>query len=185
VAEFERIGGEVAWEGKLATVRVERFRYDDGEESEREIVEHPGAVAILAWDGRRLAMVRQWRHATGRALLEIPAGTLEPREDPAATARRELAEEVGLAAATWLPGPTFWTAPGFCTELMRLYLATDLRPEPAGRDEDESLESDWMELDDALAAIDDGRIADAKSIAGIGWLARRLRRGATDERRAR
>ena len=90
----------------------------------------PGAVAILAWDGERLAMVRQWRHATGQALLEIPAGTLEPGEPPDETARRELAEECGLAAADWDAGPRFYTAPGFCTELMHLYLATDLTDAP-------------------------------------------------------
>ena len=77
-----------------------RGRASDGHRTTREIVEHPGAVAILAWDGERLAMVRQWRHATGQVLLEIPAGTLEPGEPPDETARRELAEEVGLAAAT-------------------------------------------------------------------------------------
>ena len=113
---------------------------------------------------------------TGQALLEIPAGTLEPNEPPADTARRELAEEVGLAAATWTEGPRFYTAPGFCTELMHLYLATDLSEQHADGDDDEQLEPSWMTLPDALAAIDDGRLMDAKTIAAIGWLARRLSR---------
>jgi len=129
---------------------------------------------MLAWDGERLALVRQWRHATGQVLLEIPAGTLESGEPPAETARRELAEEIGLAATTWVEGPRFYTAPGFCTELMHLYLATGLTEATAEADADELLEPSWLALPDALAAIDDGRIADAKSIAGIGWLARRL-----------
>ena len=107
-------------------------------------------------------MVRQWRHATGRALLEIPAGTLEPGEPPEVTARRELAEECGLAAATWEAGPQFFTAPGFCTELMHLFLATDLTDAPGQADPDEQLEPSWMSLDDALAAVDDGRIADCQ-----------------------
>ena len=129
---------------------------------------------MLAWDGERLALVRQWRHATGQVLLEIPAGTLEPGEPPSVTARRELAEEVGLAATTWVEGPRFYTAPGFCTELMHLYLATGLSEAIAEADADELIERSWLALPDAIAAIDDGRIADAKSIVGIGWLARRL-----------
>jgi ADP-ribose pyrophosphatase len=167
------------WTGRRIGVRVDEVERADGHRAKREIVEHPGAVAILAWDGERLAMVRQWRHATGQVLLEIPAGTLEPDEPPEDTARREMAEEVGLAAASWLTGPRFYTAPGFCTELMHTYLATDLSPMTGHADEDEQLEPAWMTLPEALAAIDDGVIADAKTIAGVLWLARRLRsRGA-------
>ena len=162
------------WTGRRIAVRVDEVEREDGHRTTREIVEHPGAVAILAWDGERLAMVRQWRHATGGELLELPAGTLEPNEPPSETARRELAEECGLAAAAWEAGPTFFTAPGFCTERMYLFLATDLTEAPGLADPDEQLEPSWMSLADALAAADDGRIADAKSIAGIGWLARRL-----------
>jgi len=162
------------WSGRRIRVRVDEVERSDGHRTTREIIEHPGAVAMLAWDGARLAMVRQWRHATGQVLLEIPAGTLEPGEPPADTARRELAEEVGLAATTWVEGPRFFTAPGFCTELMHLYLATDLTDATAEADADELLEPSWLTLPDALAAVDDGRIADAKSIVGIGWLARRL-----------
>lgn len=162
------------WAGRRIRVRVDEVERTDGHRTTREIVEHPGAVAILAWDGERLAMVRQWRHATGQVLLEIPAGTLEPDEPPGETARRELAEEVGLAAATWLEGPRFYTAPGFCDELMHLYLATGITDATGEADEDEMLEATWLTMADALAAIDDGRISDAKSIVGIGWLARRL-----------
>jgi ADP-ribose pyrophosphatase len=162
------------WTGRRLAVRVDDVERADGHRTTREVVEHPGAVAILAWVGERLAMVRQWRHATGQALLEIPAGTLEPDEPPAETARRELAEEVGLAASSWTDGPRFFTAPGFCTELMHVYLATDLRDEEADGDEDEELEPSWMTLGEVLAAIDDGRIVDAKTMAAVGWLARRL-----------
>src|SRR5688572_11002333 len=102
------------WTGRRIRVRVDEVERADGHRTRREIVEHPGAVAILAWDGERLATVRQWRHATGREMLEIPAGTLEPNEPPQETARRELAEEAGLTAATWIAGPRFYTAPGFC-----------------------------------------------------------------------
>jgi ADP-ribose pyrophosphatase len=174
--EERTTGSTRPWTGKRIAVRVDAVERADGHRTTREIVEHPGAVAILAWDGERLAMVRQWRHATGQALLEIPAGTLEPDEPPAETARRELAEECGLAAATWEDGPRFFTAPGFCTELMHVYLATDLTDAPslAEADPDEQLEPSWKTLPEALAAIDDGRIVDAKSMAAIGWLARRL-----------
>jgi ADP-ribose pyrophosphatase len=162
------------WTGRRIRIRVDEVERSDGHRTTREIVEHPGAVAIVAWDGERLAMVRQWRHATGEVLLEIPAGTLEPDEPPLETARRELAEEVGLAAAHWETGPRFFTAPGFCDEVMQVYLATDLTESMADADEDEVLEPSWMTLADALAAVDDGTIRDAKSIVGIGWLARRL-----------
>jgi ADP-ribose pyrophosphatase len=172
--EERTISSEYPWRGSRIAVRVDEVERRDGHRTRREIVEHPGAVAILAWDGERLAMVSQWRHATGRPLLEIPAGTLEPDELPAETARRELAEECGLAAATWEDGPRFYTAPGFCTELMHVYLATDLTEAPSLADPDEQLEPSWMTLGDALEAIDDGRIVDAKSLAAVGWLARHL-----------
>ena len=162
------------WKGHVIRVRVDAVERPDGRRTTRDVVEHPGAVAILAWDGERLAMVRQWRHPTGQALLELPAGTLEPDEPPADTARRELAEEAGLAASTWVEGPSFYTAPGFCSELMHLYLATGLSETPAGGDEDEELETSWLTLGDALAAIDEGGIRDAKTIVGVQWLARRL-----------
>jgi len=162
------------WTGRRIRIRVDEVERSDGHRTSREVVEHPGAVAIVAWDGERLAVVRQWRHATAEVLLEIPAGTLEPDEPPLETARRELAEEVGLAAAHWEAGPRFFTAPGFCNEVMQLYLATDLTESAADADADEVLEPSWMTLADALAAVDDGTIRDAKSIIGIGWLARRL-----------
>ncbi|MEO7294743.1 MAG: NUDIX hydrolase [Candidatus Limnocylindria bacterium] len=164
------------WTGRRIRVRVDEVERADGHRTTREIVEHPGAVAIVAWDGEQLAMVRQWRHATGEVLLEIPAGTLEPDEPPIETARRELAEEVGLDASTWVDGPRFFTAPGFCDELMYLYFATDLSDADGASksDPDEVLEASWLTLADALAAIDDGRIRDANTIVGIEWLARRL-----------
>jgi ADP-ribose pyrophosphatase len=168
------ISSERRYEGRTVSLRVDEVTLDSGRRTTREVVEHPGAVAILAWDGERLAMVRQWRHATGGALLEIPAGTLEPGEEPLTTARRELAEEVGRAAATWVGGPVFFTAPGFCTELMHTYLATDLTDASAPADDDEEIDLSWLTLDEALAAIDDGRVRDAKTLAGILWLARRL-----------
>ena len=115
-----------AFSGRLLALRVDEVELESGRQATREVVEHPGAVAILAWDGERLAAVRQWRQAAAAELLEIPAGTREPGESPLVTAQRELAEECGLSAARWEEGPAFYTAPGFSTELLTLFLATNL-----------------------------------------------------------
>jgi ADP-ribose pyrophosphatase len=168
------ISSRRAFDGKLIRVRVDEVELESGRRSTREVVEHPGAVAILVWDGERLAMVRQWRQPAGRDLLEVPAGTLDPGEAPHATAVRELAEECGLAAARWDEGPRFYTAPGFCTELMHVWLATELTDAPSLGDPDEELTLEWVALRDAVRAIDEGAILDAKSIAAILWLAREL-----------
>jgi ADP-ribose pyrophosphatase len=170
----QTIGSQRPFEGKLISVRVDTVALPSGRTATREIVEHPGAVGILPWDGARLALVRQWRHATGAVMLEIPAGTLEPNEPPRDTAQRELAEECGLAADSWEQGPSFFTAPGFCTERLTLFLATGLRDHQVEAPEDEELELSWLPLADAVAAVEDGRIIDAKSVAGILWLAHRL-----------
>jgi ADP-ribose pyrophosphatase len=179
MSEERVVASRRPWTGRLIGLRVDEVRLSSGRTTQREVVEHPGAVGILAWDEERLALVRQWRHAAGGALLEIPAGTLDPGEEPQATAIRELAEECGLAAASWEVGPSFFTAPGFCTERLSLFLARDLRPDgDAEAPNDEDLELAWMTIDRALAAVDSGEVADAKSVAGILWLARRLARPA-------
>jgi len=161
--------------GRLLRIRVDEVELDDGRRTTREVVEHPGAVAMLPWDGEHLALVRQWRHATGRALLEVPAGTLDPDEEPDTTASRELAEETDLQADSWERGPAFFTAPGFCTEYLTVYLATGLHSAAdSAHPDDEDLEVVRMTLPEALAAVDRGEIEDAKSIVAILWLARRL-----------
>jgi len=167
------VASRTVFRGRLLGLRVDEVELDSGRRATREIIEHPGAVAILAWDGTRLAMVRQWRQAAAADLLEIPAGTLDDGEEPRAAAARELAEECGLAAADWEAGPAFYTAPGFCTERLMLYLATGLRPVTATRPEDEAIESSWLTLAEALSAVDSGRVMDAKSLIGLLWFARR------------
>ena len=138
-------------------------------------------MAILAVDDEdRVLMVRQWRVAAGQALLEIPAGTLDVAddgsiEDPDLAARRELEEETGMRAATWRQLARFYTAPGFTSEFMHLYLATDLRLADGhrlGPDEDEHLLLERLSLRDALAAAERGDVADGKSLVGLLWLAR-------------
>jgi ADP-ribose pyrophosphatase len=168
------VSSERPFEGKLISVRVDHVTLDNGNTATREIVEHPGAVGILAWDGARVALVSQWRQATGQLLLEIPAGTLDHGESPRATAERELGEECGLAAERWDQGPSFFTAPGFCTERLTLFLATNLSDVEADAPEDELLDRSWLTLVEAVAAVDAGRVIDAKSVAGILWLAHRL-----------
>lgn len=168
------LSSRVAFTGRLLALRVDEVELESRRHATREVVVHPGAVAILAWDGERLAAVRQWRQAAAAELLEIPAGTREPGESALVTAQRELAEECGLTAASWEEGPAFYTAPGFSTELLTLFLATDLHPVDVAPPEDEALERSWLPLADALTAIDDGRIRDAKSLVGILWLSRHL-----------
>ena len=169
MSSFERIDSRTAWEGKLATVRVERFRYDDGEEAEREIVAHPGAVAIIARDGDRILLVRQPREAVGEgALLELPAGKLDQGEDPLATAKRELAEEIGKGARTWTPVKSFYTSPGFTDEECHVYLAEDLYDEDAEAEENERIEVVDLPLERLDEAIDECR--DSKTLIGLLWL---------------
>ena len=167
------LSSRVTFSGRLLTLRVDEVELETGRRAVREVVEHPGAVAILAFDGERLAMVRQWRQAARAELLELPAGTREPGEAPLVTAQRELAEECGLEAAAWEEGPSFYTAPGFSTELLTLFVATELRTVETRAPDDEALERSWLPLAEAVAAIEAGAIRDAKSLVGILWLARR------------
>ena len=165
---FERTDGKVVWEGRLATVRVDRFRYDDGEEAEREIVEHPGAVAIVAHDDNDLYLVEQPREAVGaEALLELPAGKLDEGEEPLETAKRELAEEIGKGARNWEHLATCWTSPGFTNEEMHVFLATDLYDEHAETDETERIQVRKVPLSELDATIADCH--DAKSLVGLLW----------------
>jgi ADP-ribose pyrophosphatase len=171
------------YRGRYMTFETDRVVRSDGLESGRDLVIHPGAVAILPLDDHgRLLCVRQFRVATGGAMLEIPAGTLDVSEDgavedPEVAAHRELEEETGYRAGSMERLTGFWTAPGFSTEYLTLYLATDLRPandNRLGPDEDERLELTRIDWRVAVAAVEAGLVEDAKSVAGILWLARRL-----------
>jgi ADP-ribose pyrophosphatase len=177
------VGSRVVHRGYYLEVRVDEVVTPDGRRSSRDIVGHPGAVAIVALDGEdRVLLVRQFRLAAGRTLLEIPAGTLDRAvdgtlEDPDLAARRELEEETGFRAGSWEHLGAFWTAPGFATELMHLYLARDLTPahdDRLGPDEDERLELEAIPWRDAVAMAEGGEIADAKSIVGLLRLARTM-----------
>ena len=167
---MERIGGEVVWEGRITKVRIDRFRYDDGKEAEREIVEHPGAVGVVAHDGERVYLVRQPREAVGDpGLLELPAGKLDKEgESPLDTAQRELAEEIGKGARTWQHLTSFYTSPGFTNEKCHLFMATDLYDESSEANEDERIEIVEVPLARLDQTIRDCR--DSKSLIGLLWL---------------
>jgi ADP-ribose pyrophosphatase len=162
------IGSREIYEGRVIRLRVDEIEVKDGLNVRREVVEHPGAVVMVPVDnGGRIYWVRQHRWAAKRHLLELPAGTLEPAEDPGSTARRELIEEVGMDAKEWDLLGKFFTAPGFCTEYMHAFLATSLSEAHADGDEDEDIEVVPLTLDESLKAIDDGQVEDAKSIAAL------------------
>jgi 8-oxo-dGTP pyrophosphatase MutT (NUDIX family) len=174
--EFEPLGGETVWQGKLFEVRRERFRFSDGDEAEREFVRHGGAVGIVAHDDRQVWLVRQPREAIGDPdLLEIPAGRRDVEgEEPLATAQRELAEEIGRAADTWEPIMAYHSSVGFTTEKVELFRATDLREAKAESEENERIEIVGWPLDRLQQAI--GATTDAKTIIALMWLGERLRR---------
>ena len=169
---FERVDSETVWEGRIATVHVDRIRYDDGDEAERERVAHPGAVAVVAHDGERIFLVRQPREAVDeQALLELPAGKLDTEgEGPLETAKRELAEEIGKGAETWEHLTSFWTSPGFADEECHLYLATDLYDHSLEPDENERIEVVTVPLDELGQTIEECR--DSKTLVGLMWFER-------------
>jgi len=180
------IGTEVIKRGRILEFRIDTVEAADGHRSTRDIAGHPGGVCVVAIDAEdRVLFVRQWRHATGGALLEIPAGTLDRLddgsvEDHAGAAARELEEETGSIAGTWRYLGAFYTAPGFTSELMQLYLATDLRAADEGGlgpDEDERLELRPMPFNEAVAMAERGEIRDAKSLIGLLWVDRLRERG--------
>ncbi len=162
------------FEGRLLKVRVDEVALEDGRKTTREIVEHPGAVAIVAVCGdgedQRVALVRQFRKAAEQSLLEIPAGTLEPGEEPLSCAQRELAEETKLLARRWTHLQTFYTAPGFCTEKMWLYLAQDVAPTLKNHSaDDEQIEVRFYTRAQVQEMLRSGQVHDAKTLVGLLW----------------
>jgi 8-oxo-dGTP pyrophosphatase MutT (NUDIX family) len=172
-SRFEQLSSETAYEGRLATVYRRTFRHEDGEEVQREIVGHPGAVAVVAHDGERLFLVRQPREAVGAPdLLELPAGKLdEEGEEPLDTAKRELAEEIGKAAEHWEHLKTTFTSPGFTDERVHVFLATGLSDRSAEVEENERIDIVTHPLAELDALIDEA--TDAKTLVGLYELRRR------------
>lgn len=161
------ISSQPIFEGKIITVQVDQVRLPNGETAGREIVRHPGAVAVVAIVDNKLLVVEQYRKPMEQSMVEIPAGKLDPGEVPIEAAGRELAEETGYRAGKITPICSVYTSPGFSDELLHLYFASDLTKGEAHLDEDEFLECEAITLEQAEQYIAEGRIADAKTIMAV------------------
>lgn len=165
----ETLSSSYLYRGKIVNVRQDRVRLPDGRIASREVVEHPGAVGVLAVDElRNVILVRQHRQPVRSIMLEIPAGKLDPGEEPLQCARRELEEETGLQGSKWSLLGSFYLSPGFCDEIIHLFLTEDLAAsEPVTTDEDETVESLTIPLEEARRMVQAGEIRDAKTIIAL------------------
>ncbi len=171
--EERTISTERIFEGKMIRLRVDTVALPNGETATREVIEHPGAVAVIALTRQGdLLMVRQYRHATGETLLEIPAGKRDQGENPLACAQRELEEETGYRAQQWETLFSYFSTPGFSDELLYLMMATGLEQGEAHTDDEEFIEVVTVPVAEALQMVYRGEIRDAKSIIGILVLSR-------------
>ncbi len=163
--------------GRVVRLDVDTVRFPDGSTGQLELIRHPGAAAIVPCASDppgadpTILLIRQYRYATGGELWEIPAGTLDPGEDPEVCARRELLEETGVTAARLQRLTSIWTTPGFTNEVIHLYLATGLTMGEPSRERDEFIEVVPQPLSRVLALIRDGEIRDAKTVAAILYMA--------------
>lgn len=170
----ETIGTERLYDGHIVNLRRDTVRLGDGHEAMREVVEHGQAVVVLAIDDDGLiTFVRQWRVPVAGALLELPAGGVDPGESPEAAAERELQEEVGLKPGSLERVAGFWVAPGWATEYLHAYIARDCVPSSLPADADERLEVQRHTLGEAMDLVKQGVIEDAKSIILLQALALR------------
>lgn len=165
----------VIFRGRKLELALQSVPLADGSTSEREVVLHRGAVALLPMvDAEHVCLVKNERYAVGKTLLEVPAGTLDPGEEPSATAARELREETGYTAGKITPLGGWWVSPGILSERMHLFICEDLTPGATDLEPDERLEPVVVGWSDAVAMALDGRIEDAKSMLAILlWDARR------------
>jgi len=170
------LDSKVLYEGRVVTLALQTVELPNGRTSSREIIRHRGAVAILPLheDGR-ITLIRQYRLAAGDTLWEIPAGTLEPGEDPRDCAIRELQEEAGLRPGNLVRLGGVFPAPGYSSEYIHLFIATDLTPSVLQGDDDESIETVVVPLDEALAMVERGEIENAMAVIALLWVSRRLR----------
>jgi len=162
---------EKKYRGKIIDLTIDRIRYDSGKESIREVVEHPGGAVIVAmFENNDILMIRQYRHPFKKEVIELPAGKLDPNEDPMHCAQRELQEETGYAARSWKKLTSIMTTPGFCDEILHIFHATDLFLSDKGQALEEGETTIQMMRTPGLAAIEminKGEIVDAKTIIGI------------------
>jgi len=165
---FETVQTETIYQGRAFQVRKDLVRLPDGVVTQLDIVQHVGAVTVIPLDDEdRVWFVRQYRHATGKHLLELPAGTIEPGELPEVCAAREIREEVGMRAGKLHKLGEFFLAPGYSTEYMHVFLATDLVPDPLPGDQDEFLSIERIPLSALDQSVRSGAIQDGKTLAGI------------------
>lgn len=156
------------FQGRIVTLTIETVHLPSGSEAELEIVHHPGGAAVVAVDEqKRVCLLRQYRHAAGGWMWELPAGKLEPDEPPEATARRELQEEAGVAALQWRPLGQYVSSPGILTERVHLFLATALQLVAAALEAGEVLEVHWIDLALALQRVHSGEYSDGKTAVGL------------------
>jgi 8-oxo-dGTP pyrophosphatase MutT (NUDIX family) len=154
--------------GRVVTLTVDEVTLPNGHRTGLEIIHHPGGAAVVALDAqKRVCLLRQYRHAAGGWLLELPAGKLEPNEPPLSTAQRELIEEGGMQGARWDSLGHVVPSPGVLTEVVHLYLATDLKPADAAPEAAEVFEIQWVPLEQAFSWTLDGTINDAKTVIGL------------------
>lgn len=167
-AEVELIRTERAYQGRFLRVEVDEVRLPGGSLARLESVRHPGAAAVLPFvDANRILLLRQYRHSLGGWIREIPAGKLDPGEPPAGCAAREVEEEVGRRPGRLEELGSIFASPGFTDEVIWLYAAYDLVATRSAHEQDEVIEVETWPFDEALAAVRDGRICDAKSVAAI------------------
>jgi ADP-ribose pyrophosphatase len=165
---FELLKSEVLMRGRAFAIRRDHLKTPDGRETKLEIIEHGGSVVIIPVDENgNILLVRQYRHATGKDLLELPAGTLDGDEAPEACAAREIREETGMAAGSLEKLGEFYLAPGYSDEFMVVYLATELSEGPLDADEDEFLSVERVPIAKAIQMAERGEIPDAKSLAAL------------------
>ncbi len=158
----------LVYAGEVVNLGLENVELPNGESLELEVVRHPGGAAVVAQDqDGRICLLRQYRHAAGGWIWELPAGKIDQPEAPEQTARRELQEEAGLVAHQWESLGSILTTPGFCDEKIHLYLARDLHPTDTGRHAHEVIEVHWVDYSLALEQIKNGDIIDAKTILGL------------------
>ena len=166
------------YKGRIVNLNLETVTLPNGATVELEIIHHPGAAAVVPMkDDRTVVLIRQYRHAVGRTIYEIPAGTCEPKEPMLACAKRELAEEAGYAARYWRKVCHFYPAPGISTEWMTLFVATGLTPlkKPVAMDEDEQITVRRTSMPKVLRMVRKNEIIDVKSMIGILWGLERIR----------
>lgn len=162
------IGSERLFSGPIFAVERDRFYEHNGLEVTRDVVRHAGgAGALPLFPDGRVALVRQYRHPAGRDLLEIPAGKIEPDESPELAARREVEQETGHRVGKLEMLAEFYSTPGFCEEILSVYLATDLTPSRQQLDHDEVVEIEYLQFAEALAMIVRGEIVDSKTIIAL------------------